>query len=98
MSSMSNYNSLQVSLQRQRFSRGFTFGAVYTYSKALTTANSDQDLYLFNALLDYREAGWNRTHVFAANYVYDRACETLRRTEMAGIYHRQLPIKRSYSI
>lgn len=67
----SNYNSLQVSLQR-RFSKGFTFGAVYTYSKALTTANTDQDTQdTFNALLDYRRAGWDRTHVFAANYVYD---------------------------
>jgi hypothetical protein len=67
----SNYNSLQVSLQR-RFSRGFTFGVVYTYSKALTTANTDQDTQdTFNALLDYRRAGWDRTHVFAANYVYD---------------------------
>lgn len=67
----SNYNSLQVSLQR-RFSRGFTFGAVYTYSKALTTANTDQDTQdTFNALLDYRRAGWDRMHVFAANYVYD---------------------------
>ncbi len=67
----SNYNSLQVSLQR-RFSRGFTFGVVYTYSKALTTANTDEDTQdTFNALLDYRRAGWDRTHVFAANYVYD---------------------------
>lgn len=67
----SNYNSLQVSLQR-RFSRGLTFGAVYTWSKALTTANADQDTQdTFNALLDYRRAGWDRTHVFAANYVYD---------------------------
>lgn len=67
----SNYNSLQVSLQR-RFSKGLTFGAVYTYSKALTTANSDGDTQdTFNALLDYRRAGWDRTHVFAANYVYD---------------------------
>src|SRR5579864_773419 len=67
----SNYNSLQVSFQR-RFSRGFTFGAVYTWSKALTTANTDQDTQdTFNALLDYRRAGWDRKHVFAANYVYD---------------------------
>jgi hypothetical protein len=67
----SNYNSLQVSFQR-RFSKGFTFGAVYTWSKVLTTANTDQDTQdPFNALLDYRRAGWDRTHVFAANYVYD---------------------------
>ena len=68
----SNYNSLQASLQR-RFSKGFTFGGVYTYSKALTTANSDQDMQdPFNVRgLDYRAAGWDRTHVFAVNYVYD---------------------------
>jgi hypothetical protein len=67
----SNYNSLQVSFQR-RYSKGFTFGAVYTFSKALTTANSDQDsqdLYSPRTL-DYRAAGWDRAHVFAANYVY----------------------------
>jgi len=67
----SNYNSLQASLQR-RFSRGLTVGVVYTWSKSLTTANSDQDVQdTFNALLDYRAASWDRTHVFAANYVYD---------------------------
>ena len=68
----SNYNSLQVSLQR-RFSKGFTFGTVYTYSKALATASSDQDTQdPFNPrALDYRAASWDRTHVFAANYVYD---------------------------
>ena len=68
----SNYNSLHVSLQR-RFSKGFTFGTVYTYSKALATASSDQDTQdPFNPrALDYRAASWDRTHVFAANYVYD---------------------------
>ena len=70
-SGTSNYNSLQVSLQR-RFSKGLTFGAVYTFSKALATANGDQDTQdTFNPLLDYRAASWDRTHVFAANYVYD---------------------------
>lgn len=67
----SNYNSLQVSLQR-RFSRGLTLGAVYTWSKVLTTASSDGDTQdTFNPLLDYRAASWDRTHVFSANYVYD---------------------------
>jgi hypothetical protein len=66
----SNYNSLQVSLQR-RFSKGLTFGAVYTWSKALTTASSDGDTQdPFRPLLDYRAASWDRTHVFSANYVY----------------------------
>ena len=67
----SNYNSLQVSLQR-RFSKGLTAGAVYTWSKVLTTSASDQDSQdPVNALVDYRAADWDRTQVFAANYVYD---------------------------
>ncbi len=67
----SNYNSLQASLQR-RFSKGLTFGLAYTWSKSLATANGDQDTQnSFNAALDYRAASWDRTHVFAANYVYN---------------------------
>jgi len=67
----SNYNSLQTSLQR-RFARGITFGAAYTWSKSLTTADADQDtMDTFLPRNDYRSAGWDRTHVFSANYVYD---------------------------
>lgn len=67
----SNYNSLQVSLQR-RFSKGLTFGAVYTWSKSMVTASADQDEQNpVNQNLDYRAAPWDNTHVFAANYVYD---------------------------
>ncbi|HVZ18183.1 MAG TPA: carboxypeptidase regulatory-like domain-containing protein [Terriglobales bacterium] len=67
-----NYNALQVSVQR-RFTRGLTFGAAYTWSKTLTTANSDEDWQdPFNPSgLDYRAASWDRTHVLAINYVYD---------------------------
>jgi hypothetical protein len=68
----SNYNSLQASLQR-RFSKDLTLGVAYTWSKSLTTASSDQDMQdAFNPRgLDYRAGSWDRTHVFAANYVYD---------------------------
>lgn len=67
----SNYNSLQASLQR-RFTKGLTAGAVYTWSKALTTSDSDSDWQdPVNPRIDYRAAGWDRTQVFAANYVYD---------------------------
>jgi hypothetical protein len=67
----SNYNSLQASLQH-RFGKSLTAGAVYTWSKALTTADSDGDYQNpVNPLIGYRAAGWDRTHVFAANYVYD---------------------------
>ena len=67
----SNYNSLQASVQR-RFSRSLTVGAVYTWSKALGTANTDEDYRdSFYPALDYRAMDFDRTHVFAANYVYD---------------------------
>ncbi|MFZ0684017.1 MAG: carboxypeptidase regulatory-like domain-containing protein [Terriglobales bacterium] len=67
----SNYNSLQVSLQR-RFGKRLTFGGVYTWSKSMVTASSDQDEQNpVNSLLDYRAASWDRPHVFAANYVYE---------------------------
>ena len=67
----SNYNSLQVSLQR-RFTKGLTFGGVYTWSKTLTTADGDEDtMDRFLPLRSYRSAGWDRTHVVAINYVYD---------------------------
>ncbi len=68
----SNYNSLQVSLQR-RYGKGLTFGVAYTYSKALATANGDQDTQdpFSVRTLDYRTASWDRAHVFAANYVYN---------------------------
>jgi len=67
----SNYNSLQVALQR-RFAKGLTFGAAYTWSKTLTTANSDEDKQdPYMPIIDYRAASWDRTHVLAINYVYD---------------------------
>jgi len=68
----SNYNSLQVSFQR-RFSRNFTMGAVYTFSKALTTASADEDLQdtFYPRKFDYRLASYDAPHVLAFNYVYD---------------------------
>ena len=68
----SNYNSLQTSIQR-RFSRGLTLGAVYTFSKALTTASADEDLTdtFLTRRMDYRLASFDSPHVLAINYVYD---------------------------
>src|SRR5215469_2974494 len=66
----SNYNSLQISLQR-RFTGNLTFGLVYTWSRAIGTAAADSDVQdPFNQALDYRALDWDRAHVFAANYVY----------------------------
>ena len=67
-----NYNGLQASLQR-RFSHGLTFGAVYTWSKSMTTESSDNG-YVdpFNPkLYNYQVASWDRRNVAALNYVWD---------------------------
>ncbi|MGE5112889.1 MAG: carboxypeptidase regulatory-like domain-containing protein [Acidobacteriaceae bacterium] len=74
-----NYNSLQVSVQR-RFGRGLTFGAAYTFSKTLTTANRDEDQQdTFDPRkYDYRLAEWDRPHVLVFNYVYDLPSVTKR--------------------
>ena len=68
----SNYNSLQVSVQR-RFGRGLTFGGVYTWSKTLTTSTSDESFVdpFDPRKYSYGVAGYDRTHVGAINYVYD---------------------------
>lgn len=68
----SNYNSLQASIQR-RFSKGLTLGAVYTWSKAMTTSSADES-YVdpFNArAYNYQVADFDRRNVAAVNYVYD---------------------------
>jgi len=67
-----NYHSLQVSLQR-RFAKGLTFGAAYTYSRTMTTANADEDAQdaFDTRKYDYRLAWWDRPHVLVFNYVYD---------------------------
>ncbi|MDR3749056.1 MAG: TonB-dependent receptor, partial [Acidobacteriota bacterium] len=68
----SNYNSLQASLQR-RFGSKLTVGAVYTWSKSMTTSTNDES-YVdpFNPKkYNYRVADWDRTNVAAVNYVYD---------------------------
>jgi Carboxypeptidase regulatory-like domain/TonB-dependent Receptor Plug Domain len=66
-----NYNSLQASLQR-RFSHGLTFGAVYTWSKSMTTQSNDNGFVdPFNANLNYTVASWDRRNVAAVNYVWD---------------------------
>jgi len=67
-----NYNGLQASLQR-RFSKGLTFGAVYTWSKSLTTESNDNG-YVdpFNPrLYNYQVGSWDRRNVGAVNYVWD---------------------------
>lgn len=69
----SNYNSLQVSLNR-RFSKGLSLGVAYTWSKLLTTNTNDRgtgasDTY--NLKMDYGPSGLNTPQMFVANYVYE---------------------------
>jgi hypothetical protein len=75
----SNYNALQVSVQR-RFSRGLTFGGVYTWSKTLTTSSADETFVdPFNPRkYSYGVASYDRPNVAAINYVYDLPSLTRR--------------------
>lgn len=69
---ISNYNALQVSLNR-RAAAGLFVGIAYTYSKTLTDATSDTANVRADSLTraaDYGAANFDRRHVFAANYVY----------------------------
>ena len=68
----SNYNGLQVSLNR-RSNNGLFVGATYTWSKVMTTASSDTssvriDQYTKEA--DYAPASFDVTQNFNLNYVY----------------------------
>jgi hypothetical protein len=67
-----NYNSLQVSVQR-RFSHGFTFGGVYTWSRTFTSASSDETYVspYGPRAYNYTLASFDRPQVAAINYVYD---------------------------
>jgi len=69
----SNYNSLQISVNRQ-VSRGLDFGVAYTWAKTLTNNSTDRssapyDTYNFGA--DYGPASFSRSQVLVINYVYD---------------------------
>lgn len=69
---VSNYNSLQVSLNRH-VTQGLTLGVSYTWSKLLTNASVDRDVAVYNTynlMQDYGPGAYNTPHVFVASYVY----------------------------
>lgn len=71
--STSNFNSLQVSVNRE-FSRGLTFGLAYTYSKALGVTSGDGDYTRIDNLTRFANYGplnYDRRQVLAINYVYE---------------------------
>lgn len=67
----SNYNSLQISLQKQ-LPGGSLIGINYTWSHALTNAGTDFSTPQDNANIaaDYGPAQFDRRHIFNANFVW----------------------------
>jgi hypothetical protein len=71
--SSSNYNSLQVSANRQ-FTKGLQFGASWTWSKAMNYADTVSSVVstLVNPRVwNYGRAGFDRTHVAKINWTWD---------------------------
>lgn len=71
--SSSNYNSLQVQVNR-RFSRGLQFGAAWTWAKALDYASNDWGgvaTYLPLRIWNYGPSDFDRPHTLAINWTYD---------------------------
>jgi len=69
----SNYNSLQVSLNR-RFSRGLTVQVGYTWSKLLTNMPQDRDLGVYDSYdipANYGPSTLNTPQMFVVSYVYE---------------------------
>ncbi len=68
----SNYNSLQVAVNR-RLAQGLQFGVAYTWSKALGTASADGDgFHPTNArMANYAPLTFDRRHYLVFNYIYD---------------------------
>lgn len=69
----SNYHSLQATVQR-RFRRGLSFGAAYTWSKALGTASSVEGEFIniiCSRCYDYRTLSFDRQHTLVFNYLWD---------------------------
>jgi len=83
----SSYHSLQVSAQR-RLARGFQYGLVYTWSKAMAYTDADQGgvtTFVSRREFNYGEATYDRTHVFALNYLYDLPGGRLRQPVLKNV-------------
>jgi hypothetical protein len=69
----SNYHSLQTTVQR-RFRQGVTFGAAYTWSKALGTASNAEGEFInivCSRCYDYRTLSFDRQHTLVLNYMWE---------------------------
>jgi hypothetical protein len=69
----SSYHSMQVQVNR-RFSHGLQYGVAYTWSKAMDytdSYNGTLATYLSWKVWNYGKAGFDQTHVFVGNWLYD---------------------------
>lgn len=68
----SRYNALMVRASR-RFTHGLTGNVNYTFSKAMDIVDNDSDSINnpFNIAAQYAHAGYDQTHVFSTDWVYD---------------------------
>lgn len=69
----SNYNSLQVQLNR-RYTHGFQYGIAYTYSKSFDYAfddTSDVSIPRPYKAFNYAPSDFDQTHILTVNYIYD---------------------------
>jgi Carboxypeptidase regulatory-like domain len=83
----SNYHGLQTSLQH-RLAKGFQLGVVYTLSRAMDYSDDDKgNVTTFNdrRQWNYGLAAYDRTHVFAANYLWDLPGDTLRKGVLKAV-------------
>jgi hypothetical protein len=72
-SGTSNYNSLQVQVNR-RYTKGFQFGVAYTYGKSFDYANDDSSDLSFPRpykAFNYATSDFDQTHIMTINYSYD---------------------------
>ena len=72
-SGTSNYNSLQVQINR-RYTSGFQYGVAYTYSKSFDYANDDtSNVFLGRPYkaFNYSPSDFDQTHILTVNYIYD---------------------------
>ncbi len=69
----SNYNSLQIALNR-RYARGLFLGVAYTWSKALGVTSNDGDYVRIDGRtrqFNYGPLAFDRRNTFVTNYIYD---------------------------
>ncbi len=68
----SRYNALMFRLSR-RYANNLSMNINYTYSKAMDIVDNDSDSIInpFNIRQNYAPAGYDQTHVFTVDWVYD---------------------------